>query len=515
MERPAYPIADRRPWLWLVTGALIGLFTYGAWLVPPLVWVAPIFTMRFMRAQPVLRGFALALPVTAAMLAVLLRGVVPIPGVGFAIFVVVGAAMGLVPYLLDRVLAPRLPAFAATLVFPLAMVALELLNAQGEWGTWGATAYTQAGILPLAQLASVAGLWGVVFLISWPASLVNWAWEQGWRWERVRAGALLYAGLLALSLGFGYARLATATTQATVRVAGIPSDQPSLVSRDETHGELIGRVIAGAADPADRDAARALFEAGNARLLERSADEAGAGARIVFWAEGNGTVLKDDEAALVERGRALAREQGIYLGMALAVLTPGAERPLENKIVLVTPAGEIGFEYLKAFPVPGGEAAGSVLGEARLPTLDTPYGRIGAVICFDMDHHAYIRQAAAQGVDILFAPANTWPEVAETHAAMARVRAIENGVSLLRPASNGVSIAADPYGRTLARSDSWQTEGGALVASLPARAVPTIYGRIGDAPAYAAVAALALLAAWAIARGLQRRAVARRQSSPA
>lgn len=404
MEGAAYPIADRRSWRWLAASALLELFTYGAWLVPPLVWVAPIFTLRFMRTQPALRGFALALPATAAVLAVVLRGVVPIPSAGFAIFIVVAAATGLLPYLADRLLAPRLPALAASLVFPLAMVALELLNAQGEWGTWGSTAYTQAGNLILAQVASVAGLWGVVFLISWPASLVNWAWEQGWRWERVRGGALLYAGLLALSLGFGYARLAAAAPGASVRIAGIPSGEPSLAAQDETHGELVGRMIAGAAD---RAAARAAFEAGNARLLEHSADEARAGARIVFWAEGNGTVLKEDEAALVEHGKALAREQGIYLGMALAVIVPGAERPLENKIVLVTPAGEVGFEYLKAHPVPGSEAASSVLGAAQMPTLDTPYGGIGAVICFDMDHHDYIRQAALRGVDILFAPANT------------------------------------------------------------------------------------------------------------
>lgn len=98
---------------------------------------------------------------------------------------------------------------------------------------------------------------------------------------------------------------------------------------------------------------------------------------------------------------------------------------------------------------------------------------------------------------------------------MARVRAIANGVSLLRAASNGVSLAVDPYGRTLGRSDFWQSGAGALAASVSTRAVPTLYGRIGDAPAYAAVAALALLIGWAVASGVRRRAVARRQSSPA
>jgi apolipoprotein N-acyltransferase len=514
VEHPSYPIRDRRTWLWLALSTLIGFFTFGAWLIPLLAWVAPIFTLRFMRTQPALRGFVLLLPATIAVLAVLLRGVVPIPGVGYAIFIATGAVMGLLPYLIDRVLAPRLPPFAATLVFPLAMVGLEFLNAQGPWGTWGGTAYTQAGNLPLTQLVSVTGLWGLVFLMTWPAALVNWAWEQGWRWGQIRGGLLFYTALLALAMGFGYGRLATAAG-ATVRVAGIPSDMPSLVSQEETHDELISRVISGLSTPEERLAARELFERNNARLLERSDHEARAGAQIVFWAEANATVLKDDEVALVERGRALARERGIYLGMAMAVLTPGAERSLENKIVMVKPDGAIGFEYLKAYPVPGSEAASSVLGAPIMPTLDTPFGRIGAVICFDMDHHAYIRQASAQGVDILFAPANTWQEVAVIHADMARMRAVENGVALLRPASNGLSIAADSHGRLLARSDSWQSGGGALVANLPVQGAPTVYGRIGDTFAYASIAGLSVLALWALTRGLRRWGAVRRQNSPA
>lgn len=514
VEHRSYPINDRRTWLWLVLSIVFGLFTFGAWLVPLMVWVTPIFTIRFLRTQTPFRGFALALPLNIALGAFLLNGVVPMPAIGFAIFIVIATTIGMLPYLLDRLLAARLPAFAATLVFPLAMVGMELLNAQGEWGTWGATSYTQAGNLSLMQLVSVTGLWGVTFLMNWLAALVNWAWEQDWHWGRVRAGVLLYTGLLALVFGYGYMRLATAGPETTVRVAGIPSNMPALISQDETHNELVSRVIDGVANPDDRLAAQALFEANNARLLERSAAEALAGSKIIFWAEGNAAVLKEDEAALIERGQALAREHGIYLGMAMGVLTPGVERPLENKIVLITPTGEIGFEYLKAFPVPGSEAAASVLGTAQMPTLDTPYGRIGAVICFDMDHHAYIRQASAQGVDILFAPANTWPEVAQMHADMARIRGIENGVALLRPASNGLSVASDAYGRPMGQSDFWQTEGGTLVAHLPSKATPTFYGRIGDALGYAAVAGLAFLTLWGGVRSFRRRAKLQQQNMP-
>ena len=68
----------------------------------------------------------------------------------------------------------------------------------------------------------MTGLWGIVFLMSWLASVVNWAWVQGFAWSKVRPGLLLYGGLLALVFVGGGARLAFFAPQGpTVRVVGI------------------------------------------------------------------------------------------------------------------------------------------------------------------------------------------------------------------------------------------------------------------------------------------------------
>src|SRR5712692_9992552 len=106
--------------------------------------------------------------------------------------------------------APRLQGLLATLVFPSAMTTMWYLNALLDPlnATWGNPAYTQYGNLPLLQLLSVTGLWGIVFVMSWLASLVHWAWERGFAWPRVRGGAALYGSILALVLLFGGARLA-------------------------------------------------------------------------------------------------------------------------------------------------------------------------------------------------------------------------------------------------------------------------------------------------------------------
>ena len=83
------------------------------------------------------------------------------------------SVVGFLPYLLDRVLARRLGGLLGTLVFPLAVTTVSYLLAlvSSSSGTWGNPAYSQYGDLPLLQLMSVTGLWGIVFLMSWLASL--------------------------------------------------------------------------------------------------------------------------------------------------------------------------------------------------------------------------------------------------------------------------------------------------------------------------------------------------------
>jgi len=220
-------VADRLSYLWLALAVGLLPFTIFRWTIPLAAWLAPVFLLRFVRTQPLLRGILLALVANAVVLEFVLRGVMPIPDPFYypAVFGV-GVAITL-PYLIDRVVAPRSGGLLGTMVFPAAVTSMWYVQASSAAinpyaSTWMNPAYTQSGNLPLLQLLSATGLWGIVFLMSWFASVVNWAWEQAFAWPRVRGGALLYAGLLASVLLFGGMRLALFPAQGSaVRVAGI------------------------------------------------------------------------------------------------------------------------------------------------------------------------------------------------------------------------------------------------------------------------------------------------------
>lgn len=482
VPRPAH-----RPWLWLGLAFVLSFVAAGRWTIPLAAWVAPISMLRFVRQQPVLRGYLIGATAAALAGAVVWDGLVPFSGIAFYGFAVVTALIGFLPYLADRLMTQRLGGVLATLVFPAAATTLEYLLSFGDYGTWGATAYTQQN-LTLLQLTSLTGLWGVTFLMFWTASVANAAWEARFEWTRVRPSALLYGGTLAAVLIFGSVRLSTSSTDATVTVAAVTGTRHA--------GNFLSSVDMNDL-PAFRDSMRAVQQ----DYLTRTRQAARQGVRVVAWPEAAVPVLASDESQLIDRGRALARNRQIHLAMTLTVFpSDSTESRIENKIIWLDPEGQVRAEYLKARPVPGEP---SIPGDGHLPLIDTPHGTWTAAICFDLDHHRLIRQAGQRGADVLLAPSNDWPAIQSIHAHMARVRSIENGVSLVRPTSDGLTLVTDPQGRTLAQMNHFAANEHLLIAPVPTSGTVTIYAMVGDAFAWLCVLGFVGLLAASV---LQRRA---------
>ena len=207
-ERPAL----RWSWLWLLVGAALLPVTNLQTLVPVASWLAPVFLLRFFRSQRLLVSAPALVVVMSAMVAVAMRnGFFPIAGgVGYVIFVIGLGLGGTVPYVLDRLLVPRLGVLARTLVLPAAVTTVELLGTIGNpFGTAGSTAYSQYASLPLTQVVSVTGIWGLTFLVSWLAPVVNEIWEHGIVGRDVRRATALFIAAVVGAVFFGGARTGT------------------------------------------------------------------------------------------------------------------------------------------------------------------------------------------------------------------------------------------------------------------------------------------------------------------
>ena len=144
-----------------------------------------------------------------------------------------------------------------------------------------------------------------------------------------------------------------------------------------------------------------------------------------------------------------------------------------------------------------------------LRTIQTPFGTLSGIICNDTNHEEVVTQAGRNGTDILLSPSLEFREIDPIHAHMAIYRAIENGVTLVRQADNGLSFVVDPYGRVLAAVDHFTASERVMVAQVPAKgSVFTVYPYIGDLLAWLAAVGFVALAVWAVVRGRKaRRAV--------
>lgn len=483
------PQTDRWSFLWLGISALLGLFAFGYWVIPLAAWLTTVFTLRFLRTQPVWRGFTLMVLVSVAVNIYAGRDLVPMPFPMSIGLIALQVLLGCLPFLADRLLTPRLQGFAATLIFPLAATAWEFVNlTNSPLGSFGSAAYVNYGNLPLMQLASLTGIWGITFLMHWFATVANWSWEHAFEPKLIWRGVTVYAAIFLLVLAYGNARLLFAPQAATqtVRMAGITIAPKPL-------SELLPLYWQDFA--AFRTETHAIHE----QYLAATIREARAGAALVNWPEGAISGVAEDVDAVVVQGQAIARQEGIYLAMPTFKFFPGEERPAENRLFVIDPTGKIVIDHVK---YGGNFLEGTLLGNGVLQTVETPLGLLSGVICWDADFVVNLRQAGRQGVDLMVIGANDWPGINAIHAQMAIFRAIENGTTILRQASNGTSVAVDPYGRVLTSLDHYTTTDRVLVAQMPVNAhVFTLYTVIGDAFGWVTVVSFIGMLIWAVAKG--------------
>ncbi|HAP62915.1 MAG TPA: hypothetical protein DCR93_26595 [Cytophagales bacterium] len=423
------------------------LFSNGQYAMSFAIWVAVPMLLFAVRKLKRWQGFLFALVMIGASYYFAFDVVpfIPVP-VSIALAVMYSAVASL-PYLIDSFFSKNRASFLATLVFPTAAVLFEYAYHQFyPYGSWGHLAYSQESQTALLQSISVLGMGYITFLITWFAAVVNWVYEQRQQQGTVKQGVLAYSLVLGITLMYGSYRITFQEANSeTVQVASISAQDSLMVQID----------LPGLNNPETEQEVKAIIRANTTRLnnhlFDRSMAEAQAGAKIVFWAEGNGTILKEDEHELYNQASMIAAEQKIYLGLGVAVIDPTNSRFLENKFVVFDPEGNKAIDYWKGISVPGAEAPISNNQAVGIQQIDTDYGTLAAVICFDLDFPDYLK--GANGTDILLAPSNDFIEIDPMHTDMAKFRAIEQGFNLIRQASHGRSAGTDYTGKVVSEMD--------------------------------------------------------------
>ena len=491
--RPEEAAKDHYAYLWLLLASGSHLLYTGRWKVSIATWLGVVFMLRFVEKQPLLKGWLLLS--TGLFFPALLanQGMFLQPAGQFIITLFIGTFLGTLPFLLYRwqLTYHQDRSFLSTLFFPCTIVAFDYINVHtNPFGSWGSLVYTQMDFPILLQWTSVLGIWGISFLIAWFGSVVCWAWHHHFRWPHIRKGLVLFGVSTAIILLYGSLRLEFSVPRGKyIRVAGIVSPLGQN-AWDLFKDNLFKRQQL---TKAEEKLIFAKISAIHQTAFDRSRQAAKGGAKIILWSEAMGVTDKGSESTFLQQAKALAKRYKVYLAVSYWLLLHknwkqmSTRKLIENKLVLLTPQGIVGWSYSKWKPLPGIEQAITKPGEQQIPALLTPYGRLGGAICFDLDFPQHIKRAGKKEIDIFLAPAGDWPAVAKQHAQMSSLRALENGFSLLRVTNNGHSVAFDGQGRLLAKMNHLRTRHPIFYADVPSKRMFTFYGYVGDVFAWCCI----------------------------
>lgn len=224
---------------------------------------------------------------------------------------------------------------------------------------------------------------------------------------------------------------------------------------------------------------------------------------LPYWLDGAGPAL--EEIATAARGAPVVvgvnRAEGTRIFNSLAVVTPeGVADPVYDKHHLV-PFGEyVPFgDVLESFGI-SGFAARSGQGFSPGPGPDVlripGIGVAVPLICYEAVFPQDVNAVPGRP-DLLLQATNdawfgTWSGPYQ-HLAQARMRAVEQGLPMVRAANTGVSAMIDPLGRITAALPL--NKAGYLDAELPLPLNPTVYSQTGDLPLLMAMLILLLGAA--------------------
>lgn len=396
---------------------------------------------------------------------------------------------------------------------------------------WGAAFWLAARVAPRARLAApfvLAPLWAAaeavrsVVFTGFPWALIGHIWSETaliqslrlWGVEGLTLLTLLAAAVMAMGLRRGVTRAGVALMLAPplLLLAALPLlnpgpapapdplapmvriVQPDVAQEDKTDPEMVPiytrRLLDLTAMPGQPDLV--LWpETALPWLLETMPDVLA----MVSEAAGGAPV-----AMGVQRG-----EAGRYFN-SLALLGPGGEvAALYDKHHLV-PFGEyVPFgELMARFGVHGlaADEGGGFSAGPGPALIEVPgIGPAMPLICYEGIFPAEVAAAPARPRVLLLATNDAWfGDFAGPyqHFALGRMRAIEQGVPLLRAANTGVSAVIDGRGRVL---DSLALgQAGFIDAPLPEALAPPLYARTGDGPVRG------LLVLWLLVALVRRRA---------
>jgi len=357
---------------------------------------------------------------------------------------------------------------------PAAWVAVQFLRSLGPFGfAWGSFAHTQANCLPIIQVASIAGPWGIDFVVCFVSLALCTALTK---YERSLTPLIVAASLVLGMVTFGLVSLRPPASSANgCRVAVL---QGNMANDFHPIPHYLRRTYD--------------------RYAQMTMQAAKTHPEIILWPE-TALPMNVCSPGIADDFSKLAR-------LSHSLLLIGGYDPFDNFVLKGSYNSLFAFNkdgdkagcYHKAHLVPFGEfvplreqlpflkdywiRSEDVLASDNHVLLDSPIGKIGVNICFESAFSQIALTETRDGAQVLCVVSNdAWfkrTSATQHLVMMARLRAVENRRFVMRAASTGISAVIDPYGRV--RHELGMFRAGIIIDKIVPSQRLSLYTRFGD-----------------------------------
>lgn len=392
---------------------------------------------------------------------------------------------------------------AYLVIFPCIWVLWEYLRSLGEMSfPWNLIGYSLTPLLPLSQIASITGVYGLSFLMVLGNVMV---WNYLGTYYRFGKKAL---GLPLLILACG-----VLSVWGFFRIRPVPADKEKIVKISVLQGSIDQNRWGNNS----LDTSFMIFDT----LLQKASLD-----KPDIFVLPESALLCYLLRQRMSRERVMGWSRMYRVPMVLGALQwdhapRGSTNPylVYNTAFFLDTATQDFRKYYKIKLVPFSEALPfqglfPILSRVNLGQADFKSGKdpvvyqIGSAvraapfICYEIIYPAFVRDRVIRGANLLVNITNDgWfgkSSGAFQHATMARLRCIENGVVMARSANSGISMFVDQYGRVLGRTRLYDRT--FLQRPVSVARIPTIYSRFGDWPVLFSFLCVALSLGWLVFR---------------
>ncbi|MEG9883330.1 MAG: apolipoprotein N-acyltransferase [Hyphomicrobiales bacterium] len=350
---------------------------------------------------------------------------------------------------------------------------------------WNTLGYAVSSLDCLSQLAAYIGLYGLSFLVIFVAASPTIVTDGGpgkRRWPSLAIAVFLALGGWIV----GARRLNAAQHNAACNTPRVRIVQPNIAERDKENPYL----------------RRAIFERMLALSAKRTAQAPGGllDVDILVWPESALPFFVKEKPEALKAIAALLPAGTILVTGALRREASNSGRiHVFNSILVIDSTGEVTGHYDKRHLVPFGEylplahwleplglhqlvsvMPGFSKGQTPAPLNLGGTSLVRALICYEAIFPHPSGKTGARLDWLVNVTNDAWfgPSAGPyQHFAQVRLRAIEEGLALVRAANTGISAIIDPYGRIVSRLDLG--EAGIIDGPVPCPLELTLYSRFG------------------------------------